>query len=161
MRDFLEILGGGRVGAGVFAELDVGAKGVFGRVPEPGAADGDILPMEGVVLDEVDRRGQDRGDFLERVPPKIVVALDHYFCPRQFVDPLQIGDGVLEFERPREVAGHQDEVGGSDHRFPVRGDFLGVRLPCGAEHVHALVFHSETEVKIGDRPNAGLLAHRR
>ena len=145
--------------AQILPKLDELTKSVLRSIPQSRAADGDVLPVEGVVLDEVERRRQYLSDFAQRAPPVVVIALQEHFCSGQLVDPLEIGHSILELQGPRDVARDEHEIIGMNERAPIGGDVLGMACPCRTEVVHVLVRNAEAQVKIADGPDAhGLIA---
>jgi hypothetical protein len=100
--------------------------------------------MKGVVLNEVDRRGQNGCDFIERAPPIVVIAFEENFCAGKIVDPLEIGNGIFYFHGPRDVTGDEDQVLLVNHGAPMGCDFLRMASPLRAKVIHILVFDSET-----------------
>lgn len=88
--------------------IDEVAEFILFAIPQPSACDADILPMKGVVIDGVDAGGEALANFMDRVPPVVVVAFDHHFRAGQGINPFEVGEGVFEVFSPGYIASKED-----------------------------------------------------
>ena len=76
----------------------------FLHIPAAASADDVILDLEGIIVEEIDRRdvvlSQNRLHFCNGRPPEIVITLADYFVSGQTVEKFKVRNGIFKRQPP-------------------------------------------------------------